>query len=210
MDEEGSRQRDPERTRQAILDAAEALFARKGYDATSLREVGEAAGVSRGTPSYFFGSKERLYEAVLHRTFEEARAMVAGLERQAAQEGSDPESVLAAGVAAYADFLGAHPAFVELVEWESRRGGQLLGTIPPHVAGIQGAIELLRSSLARGGFRPVDPVQLLLSVMGMCWFPIAQAGALREALGADPRDPAFREARKRHMIDLILNGVRAR
>ena len=59
------RERNPARTRAAILDAAEKLFAGKGFDATSLNDVGTAAGVSRGTPGYFFGSKEELVRAVL-------------------------------------------------------------------------------------------------------------------------------------------------
>ena len=42
--------RNPERSRAAILDAAERLFAEQGYDAASLTQVGAAAGVSRGTP----------------------------------------------------------------------------------------------------------------------------------------------------------------
>ena len=50
------KERNATRSRAAILDAAERLFAERGYDATSLTEVGAAAGVSRGTPGYFFGS----------------------------------------------------------------------------------------------------------------------------------------------------------
>ena len=61
---EGASARDPERTREAVLGAAQRLFARKGYALTSLKEIGEEAGVLRGTPSYFFGSKEGLYVAV--------------------------------------------------------------------------------------------------------------------------------------------------
>src|SRR3954471_2780873 len=61
--------RNADRTREAILDAAETLFADHGYESTSLQAVGEAAGISRGTPGYFFGSKEGLYKAVLDRSF---------------------------------------------------------------------------------------------------------------------------------------------
>src|SRR3954452_24766933 len=59
------RTRDAARSRRAILDAAEKIFAREGYDAASLARIGETAGVSRGTPSSFFGSKAELYRAVL-------------------------------------------------------------------------------------------------------------------------------------------------
>ena len=63
-------------TREAVLDAAERLFAERGFEATSLNDVGAAAGVSRGTPGYFFGSKAELYRAVLERCFAEVRAAV--------------------------------------------------------------------------------------------------------------------------------------
>jgi AcrR family transcriptional regulator len=59
--------RDGERSKEAILSAAEDLFARQGFEGTSMQEIGEAAGVARSTPAYFFRSKEALYEAVLAR-----------------------------------------------------------------------------------------------------------------------------------------------
>jgi len=68
------KERNPLRTREAILDAAEEVFAEQGYDSTSLQVIGTRAGVSRGTPGYFFGSKPDLYQAVLERCFGRARA----------------------------------------------------------------------------------------------------------------------------------------
>ena len=61
--------RDADRSRRAILDAAETLFAQRGFEAVSLQEIGDAAGLSRGTPNYFFGSKQDLYVAVLEHVF---------------------------------------------------------------------------------------------------------------------------------------------
>src|SRR6187549_2905893 len=69
--------RDADRTRRQVLDAAEERFARRGYDATSLADIGTTAGVSRGTPSYFFGSKEQLYDAVLERLYADRTAALA-------------------------------------------------------------------------------------------------------------------------------------
>src|SRR5687767_2430630 len=101
--EENRRGRDAARSREAILDAAEVLFAAQGFATTSLQEIGERAGVSRGTPGYFFGSKEALYRAVLERAFVAARAAVHQVPMHAAAAGVSPEDVLAAGIGAYLD-----------------------------------------------------------------------------------------------------------
>ena len=67
--------RDGTRTQEAILAAAEVLFAQQGFDGTSMQQIAESAGVARATPSYFFRSKAALYDAVLARAV--ARAQVA-------------------------------------------------------------------------------------------------------------------------------------
>ena len=47
-----------------ILEAAEGLFATKGYDGTSVRDIAQEAGVNIAMISYYFGSKEKLLQAV--------------------------------------------------------------------------------------------------------------------------------------------------
>ena len=70
------KERNASRSRELILDAAERLFAERGYAATSLNDVGREAGLSRATPGYFFGSKGELHHAVLERCFEAVRQAV--------------------------------------------------------------------------------------------------------------------------------------
>lgn len=47
-----------------IMEAAEKLFADKGFDGTSVRDIAETAGVNLAMISYYFGSKEKLMEAM--------------------------------------------------------------------------------------------------------------------------------------------------
>lgn len=54
-------------TRDALLDAAEQLFAERGYEGTSLRDIAGAASQNMALSTYHFGSKERLFEAVVQR-----------------------------------------------------------------------------------------------------------------------------------------------
>jgi AcrR family transcriptional regulator len=52
-------------TRRALLDAATRLFAQRGYDGTSVRDIAEAAGVNLAMVSYHFSGKEGLYAACI-------------------------------------------------------------------------------------------------------------------------------------------------
>ena len=54
-------------TRQKLLDAAERLFADKGYDGTSLRDIALAANQHLALSTYHFGTKEKLFEEVIRR-----------------------------------------------------------------------------------------------------------------------------------------------
>ncbi|MDC0743869.1 TetR/AcrR family transcriptional regulator [Polyangium mundeleinium] len=62
-----TRQRDADRTRSAILDAARTLFSTRGFTNTGVREVAELAGVNSALVGRYFGSKEGLYRATLER-----------------------------------------------------------------------------------------------------------------------------------------------
>jgi AcrR family transcriptional regulator len=203
------RTRDADRSREAILDAAEALFAERGYEGTTLQEIGRAAGVSRGTPGYFFGSKERLYAAVLERAFAAELKFVGQAQARAAQAGGGPEAELAAVVASFLEFLAARPAFVRLLDREALAGGRLLNATPAHVAALEGGLATTRDLLVRVADRPVDPAHFLLDVLALCWFPVAHADTFARGLGLDPADPAFAAARARHVVDLLLRGLRA-
>jgi AcrR family transcriptional regulator len=204
------KERNAERTRESILDAAEHLFAERGFDATSLSEVGTRAGVSRGTPSYFFGSKADLYRAVLERCFGEVLQAVRAGRARAMASSAEPQAVLAGAVSDYFDFLAARPNFVRLIEREALAGGTHLEDIPPHVAAAQEALSALRDELAMGPGMSQEAAHLLLSIIGLCWFPLAHGPTVLRALGIDPQDPEFAEQRKRHVIELVLNGLRGR
>jgi AcrR family transcriptional regulator len=65
-----TRQRDAERTRAAILDAAQTLFSTRGFANTGVREVAELAGVNSALVGRYFGSKEGLFRAALERVID--------------------------------------------------------------------------------------------------------------------------------------------
>ena len=59
------RPRDAEASKRALLGAAQALFGQKGFEATTIREIGERAGVDGSLIARYFGSKADLYVAAV-------------------------------------------------------------------------------------------------------------------------------------------------
>jgi TetR/AcrR family transcriptional regulator len=66
------------RSNDRILQKALELFSERGYDATSVREICEAAGVTKPTLYHFYGSKEGVYRAIVEGALERFSADLAG------------------------------------------------------------------------------------------------------------------------------------
>ncbi len=202
------KERNAGRTREAILTAAEHLFAERGYDATSFTDVGAAAGVSRGTPGYFFGSKEQLYRDVLERCLERVRAAVRSGRERALASAEPPEVVLAGAVGEYFDFIAANPDFVRLLEREALDGGRHLATLPPHLEAAQEALGAIVTELSIDPADEAEARQLLVSMIALSWFHLVHGPTVIRALGMDAGDPVFREERRRHVVALVVRGLR--
>jgi TetR/AcrR family transcriptional regulator len=207
MAQRAERERNPTRSRAAILDAAERLFAERGYDATSLNDVGTAAGVSRGTPGYFFGSKAELYQAVLDRAFAEVREAVRAGRVRALASGQSTETILAGAVSEYFDFLAARPNFIRLIEREALSGApQLDGG--SHLSAGQEALAAISAELGLDEADAGETAQLLLSIIALCWFHLIHGRTVAPAVGVELLDLDDLRRRKRHVVDLVLHGIR--
>lgn len=98
----------------AILDAAEALFAGQGFAATTIKQIGKAAGVNPALIYYYFGSKEELYRRLLRRLFGILSAR--GSERMATV--TSPEAAVRALVGVQSQMMREHPGVVRLMARE--------------------------------------------------------------------------------------------
>ena len=192
--------RDAERSRAAILDAAETLFAERGFEATTLAAVGAAAELSRGAPGYFFGSKEQLYRAVLGRLFESSREVLPGRAPDAGVA-----QALEEAIGRFTAFLAERPAFLRILEWEALSGDRRMGGLPEHLATLALALRQLSDGLELVGRQSLDPRHLVLSLIALCLFPLSHPSLVRD-LGLDS-GPGFAEARARHIVDVVLYGL---
>ena len=65
--------KEAEDRKEEILDAAEKLFAAKGFDNASTGDILDAVGIARGTLCYHFRSKEEILDGVIQRMTDSSR-----------------------------------------------------------------------------------------------------------------------------------------
>jgi TetR/AcrR family transcriptional regulator len=203
--------RDAARSRRAILDAAERLFAARGFDSASLAEIGEAARVSRATPSYFFGSKEELYRAVLKRLATERTARLEPAFRplhewaEARQPSRSLRAVLSHSVGEYLEFLRERPTFVAVMERESLDGGRRLAAVETQSTVMEDAFATLRRSARARGLRNFDVEEAVMCLIGLGYTPFALRHTMLRCHRTGIDNPEFLRRRRHHIVGVLLH-----
>src|SRR3989442_710535 len=101
--------------KEQILEAAEELFAQKGFEGTSVRELGKKAGINIAMISYYFGSKEKLFEALVEHRSSFIRERLQLLSRD---EKRDPMSKIEMMIDFYVDRIVSHNRFSRILHRE--------------------------------------------------------------------------------------------
>ena len=204
------KQRNPDQTRLAILDAAETLFAEEGFEATSLGAIGAAAGVSRGTPSYFFGSKRDLYVAVLERVFAEREAVTEEAFRPLVAWSETPslaslKPALVAAVDGYLSFLQERRAFVRLLQREDLAGGRHLPSVRRKSSAMNAAFAQVKATARQHGLGRFEVDDAVLLFVSLTFAPLTQRATFLAALRRDLEDSRTR----RQHVSLVADQLMA-
>jgi TetR/AcrR family transcriptional regulator len=108
-----ARQRDPEATRTAILDAAEEVFLGKGFAEASTAEIARRAGVTKSLIHHHFGSKDGLWDEVKVRRF----SIYASRQMEMLRGQEASAELLRESMRLYFRFLRTNPELVRLMAW---------------------------------------------------------------------------------------------
>jgi len=173
-------------TAERILDAAEARFAARGYDATSLGDVADAVGIR--TPSLYkhYASKHELYVAVLERLLDpyfellDHLLVVPADAEQAAQN-----------LAAVMNHYLRTPRLANLVQHAALAGGEQVDLLVERWYGPLFArasqLSVNAPYLARG--KRADPLTLVVAFHSMLSGYVTMAALHERLIGRDPRAP---------------------
>jgi TetR/AcrR family transcriptional regulator len=189
-----------ERTRAAILAAAEPHFAERGFTAARLEDVALRVGIRRASLLYYFRDKEELYDAVLG---ELTGALFARVSAALRSDGRIVDRALRA-VGAWVDFVGERPAFARIL---LREAADATAERPPRIARHAApfytlAADAFAEARERDPSAPlrIDPIQVASRIAGSTLFFVSAMPALAPALDFDPLAPAQLAA---HRADVL-------
>jgi TetR/AcrR family transcriptional regulator len=200
-------------SREKILDVAEALFARRGYAGVGLREVAEAAGLSKSSLFHHFRGKAPLYCEVLHRVLRRIDERLI----PAVHAALPPERRLDRWVEALVDALAEHPGSARLLLRGLFEDDEFLADPPPEAEAaerrlasiLQGIRSLLREGVDGGAFRSVSIPDTLQTLIGATVYHFA-SGEVGEGVLAGPLFSAEAvRRRKREIVRLLHSGLDA-
>jgi TetR/AcrR family transcriptional regulator len=195
--DDGHRIRAPGQTRAVVIDAAERLFAERGFAATSMRDISAASGVSHPLIHHHFGSKEELYAAV-------KRRMVEGYARRfpAAVRATNRPLGIRAEMRRIMTYLSENPVMLRLCGWARLEGDiQVWPGEPDLLDTLRRRVE---ATQRRGRIRSdLDPAALSLMILGLMLFWVENRAHFTERFRGRIDDEAyFRQA-----VALIVRGV---
>ncbi len=203
--------RDAERTRQAILAAAEEEFADKGLAGARVDAIAEQSGANKRMLYYYFGSKEKLYTAVLERAY--------GAMRQAEREldllDREPLDAIRRLVEFKFDYYVEHPRLIRLLANENMQDAAFLKR-SRLLRDMQSSLAVVLKAVLAAGQRNktiksgVDPFQLYITVTALSYFFFANRATLSTAFGRDLSGAGELARRRAHAVEVVLDYVRPR
>lgn len=190
--------RDPERTRETILEAATGLFIEHGVSAVSMSNIARAAKVTKSLIHHHFGSKAELWETVKETAFTQYfTGQMAMLE-----EAEDPDpALLKDSVEEYFRFLKDNPGVVRLFAWTHLEGDSTCMEMDQALVAL--GAERIRQVQAKGLFRKdVNPSHVVATFVMACtqWFEAKCHHQHWPGMGSD-------EAFLEDFMKLLLEGL---
>jgi TetR/AcrR family transcriptional regulator len=196
--------------REKILDAAEELFARRGFAGVGLSEIADAVGLGKSSLFHHFPTKAQLYAAVVERILAEIES---ALMRALAAGGSPVERV-DRWVDTIIDLLGARPAHSRLLLRSLFEDDELGGASAEERAAdatlariVDSISQLLREGMASGALRVASIPHTLQSLIGLIIYHFASGQFGTELFRRSLFAPAEVKRRKDEIRALLHHGL---
>lgn len=191
--------------REAILRAARAEFAAHGFAGATTVAIAKRAGVTQPLIHHHFGSKQKLWTAILNELF---GALRDALDR-AYTEGGDDRAQIERLVRTVIAFSAERPELSRLIRLESTSAAASFEVLYRHH--LAPLIELFNATIARaedaGVVRRLDHGFLYFALIGAATQAFAEPATARRGFAIEPFDQATASRYADFIVDVVLSGI---
>nr|WP_206245541.1 TetR/AcrR family transcriptional regulator [Novosphingobium terrae] len=199
-----------DKTRARILEAATEEFSQMGLSGARVEAIAARSTNSKRMIYHYFGSKEKLYAAVLEHAYQMFRIR----EESLGLQDMPPADALSRLVEETFDYHESAPNFVRLVAIENIHYGEHIrrssaitkanATAVPLVAGI------LERGYKEGVFqRKIHPIDLHYMISALCVFRVGHLHTFSAVVGHDLYEPELRARQRSMIVRAVLDTVGA-
>ncbi len=198
-------------TETRILESADRLFLRQGFDKTTTAQIAREAGCNQALVHYYYRTKEHLFEKIYGSKIE--MAAQGFLSHNTAC--STFEEKVRAIVETHMRFLEENPLLVAFVLRESLNGTpnvvrmiirKLMQTMPQFIKQLETD---LNAEIAAGRIRPISVVDLILTIGSLDAAPFIIAPIIQQVLSlSDEEFKKMLHRRKEEVINTVLSSLR--
>ena len=198
------RKRDSQRTQKSLLTAAAKEFAQFGYAGARINRIADKAKCNIRMLYHYFGSKEKLYLAVLESAYLDLREK----ESDLAIEFLPPLEGLTRLLEFTFDYFDSNPVFEGLLRAENLMRGKYIKRLPsvPNAAVpmLEKVSALIKVGEEEGVFRPgLDAADLYLTITAFSRFHLANSYSLSAVLGVDMNSAEWKAERLRRCSEML-------
>lgn len=198
--------RDAELTKSRILDAAEDEFAKGGLLGARTEAIAANTKVTKAMIYYYFEDKEKLYQAVLERSF----ARRVGAIQKLDLVGTPPEQALRLLVESFLNDISKYPNLSAIMFYEAMQNkGRFYKDIA--IATLYTPLQtVISKGIETGVFRQVDPRHTAVNIMGACVFYFCSRENVKHLWepGTDLLSPEMVNQHITEAADFVLAGLR--
>jgi AcrR family transcriptional regulator len=162
--------------REQILDAAQNVFSRAGFERARMDDIVQESGLSKGALYWYFKSKDEIIQAILDRIFMTEMSEALALAELDAPAGERLQDFYRIGVAEIRKLQPLFPLFYEFVPLVARRKKVREIVLQYYKRYIDVAQQIVEQGIESGEFKPVDPESTATLLVGylegmtLMWF----------------------------------------
>ena len=197
------REQQKQATRAKILQAALDLFAERGFDGASIRDIAKRAGVFHGLIKYHFESKEELWKSAVDYLFERQAKEMADPD---GYEDLPPKEQARDWITRYVHYCARHPEHARIMVQESLRDTERLRwAVQTHIEPVHKTARQISQDWIEAGVYPAIPLHAIIYIISAAaQSPFMLAPELKHGSGIDMSNPAQIDAYDDALVTMLF------